>query len=236
MVNLSCPADEKGTDLQYELVVSARIVGVNEEETPQPPTDFPGQGDDTDKILVSTIGDIRSSIYYVAMKVVEDSGPLPRGIRFTLNRIADVPFTALDILMSKDEEGLLQATVTAVSTTGLTSLATFGIYLGVSAVVVGTLPVTTTSFCVMLCQMGRIISFPVEFFLAESLFSSSFVHCLLKKFLLKTTMPQVEFAIPRSMEWQRLLPRRRVNSSYQTLKPLSFKDKASSRTKESLSS
>ena len=43
MVNLSCPADEKGTDLQYELLVSARIVGVNEEETPQTPTDSPEQ-------------------------------------------------------------------------------------------------------------------------------------------------------------------------------------------------
>lgn len=47
MVNLTCPNDGKGTDLQYELVFSARIVGVNEEETPQTPT--PEKGDYTDK-------------------------------------------------------------------------------------------------------------------------------------------------------------------------------------------
>ena len=34
-------------------------------------------------------------------------------------------------------------------------------------------------------------------------------------------IPIREFAIPRSIEWQRLLPRRSVNSSYQTLNPLS---------------
>ena len=92
------------------------------------------------------------------------------------------------------------------------------------------------SFLEMLCHIGRIISCPVSFFFKDNLLNSSFVHFLLKKCGLKTTMPQIEFLIPLSIESVRLLPIFKVNSSYQTLKPLSFNSNASSRTKLSLSS
>ena len=66
------------------------------------------------------------------------------------------------------------------------------------------------------CQMGRTIPRRSRIILETRPLSSHCVHGFWKKDGLSTTMPNRAPAKPRSIDWRRLSPTRRENSSYQT--------------------
>lgn len=68
MVNLSCPADDKGTDLQYELVVHAEIYSPEQDEAPEIPE---VEEKDTTQLAVSTVGEVRSTVYSTVINLID---------------------------------------------------------------------------------------------------------------------------------------------------------------------
>lgn len=116
MVNLTCPNDGKGTDLQYELVVHAEIYSPEQDEAPEIPE---VEEKDTTQLAVSTVGEVRSTVYSTAINLIDKTtkGGFPATTKIALTGFLTAPFLGIDILLSSKEEGVLQATITGTTAT-----------------------------------------------------------------------------------------------------------------------
>ena len=73
-----------------------------------------------EEIAVTSVGTIRETIFDVAESMIKESDFTTKAIKFSIATSSQIPFTAIDIIMSYKEEGLMQATVTAIAATGIT--------------------------------------------------------------------------------------------------------------------
>ena len=103
----------KNDELYYEKLVSAKIVNLDNSPTFEIPPTTP------EEIAVTSVGTIRETIFDVAESMIKESDFTTKAIKFSIATSSQIPFTAIDIIMSYKEEGPMQATITAIAATGI---------------------------------------------------------------------------------------------------------------------
>lgn len=96
-------------EIIYEKEVHAEIISNPEFYIPEP---------DPGEIMIAEISTLRDVIFDIGKSLIEGEGADIRMLRAGVTAAGSLPFTAIDIILSAPEEGLLQATVTAVGATG----------------------------------------------------------------------------------------------------------------------
>jgi hypothetical protein len=113
-------------EIQYEKVVLCKVIYDGKEQK-MPPS--------TETIYVTSTGTMRDTIYSTALTMIEKGGTtLSKTVKFSSSLGIALPFSAIGIMMDSKTEGRVQATITGLLTTG--------IVVGVSFLVLETLPVS----------------------------------------------------------------------------------------------
>ena len=105
--------------IDYEKVVSAKIYNGPEFNIPE--TSF-------EEISISSVDVLRNSIFDMGISMLKSDDFITKATKFTISASSSIPFTAFDIIMSYKEEGIVQASITAVAATGLS----IGVGIGLS--------------------------------------------------------------------------------------------------------
>ena len=112
--------------VMYEKNVSAKIVTNPEFSIPDV---------SPEEITVSSVSAIRGAVLSAGESLIKGQGMLTSVVKIGIKASAEIPFTAIDVIMSYQEEGIMQATITAISSTGVS------IALGVA--ITATIPEST---------------------------------------------------------------------------------------------
>ena len=97
--------------------------------------------DNTSTVVFDSFSTFRSGIYSTSIEIVTKSIKNPQYIRLAGGMLADSPLTAIGIAMSINDEGLVQATVTGLLTSGLTTAV--GVLVIAPAITTAGLPTAT---------------------------------------------------------------------------------------------
>lgn len=96
--------------VMYEKNVSAKIVTNPEFSIPDV---------SPEEITVSSVSAIRGAVLSAGESLIKGQGMLTSVVKIGIKASAEIPFTAIDVIMSYQEEGIMQATITAISSTGV---------------------------------------------------------------------------------------------------------------------
>ncbi len=104
-----------------------------------------------EEITVSSIGAVSSTCIDAGKFLIEQGKGATKLLKISLASLSSVPFVALDIAMSYKEEGIVQATVTAVAAEGITIAVGIGIVALASA---ASIPLTLSTVVLLGLGLG----------------------------------------------------------------------------------
>ena len=150
--------------------------------------------DNVAQISVNSAGLFRSAIYASALEHLTEGATNAKFLRFTGGVLADSPFTAIGIAMSAREEGIIQATVTGILSSGITT--TIGIMFISPIVSTAGLPVAAAfaTGVIATIVVGLITDYAIDatYDYLENKFSKMFYNDKTKDMLIQTNIENIK--------------------------------------------